>query len=190
MGGGLAKLKNKKHELFCQEYLIDLNATQAYLRTGYKVSDEVARANACKLLTNANVEARIAELMDKRVERTEITADKVLKEYAKIGFADIKDFVEFKTAKSIVGQDNDGEDVYDWRVILAVKDSSEIDGSMISEVSISRDGTFKFKLHDKMNALEKIGKHLNMFDVKADKFEDAEKLTLLRSIFGGVKDGT
>lgn len=163
----MAKLKNKKHELFCQEYLIDLNATKAAERAGY--SAKTANEQGARLLANVSVQSRISELMTKREKRTEITQDRVLQEYAKIGFSDIKNFVEFKTAKSVVGQDNDGEDIIDWRIVLAVKDSKEVDGILISEVSIAKDGTFKFKLHDKMNALEKMGKHLNMWDKSSEQ---------------------
>jgi phage terminase small subunit len=76
----------------------------------------------------------------------------------------MKDFLEFRTAKTVVDHDRiTGEPIIDYAQILNVKDSDEVDGSLISEVSISKDGTFKFKLHDKLNALEKAGKHLGMF---------------------------
>jgi phage terminase small subunit len=67
-----------KQELFIKEYLVDLNATQAYLRAGYNVSESVAKANASRLLTNANVARAIAEASQKRADKLELTAEWVL----------------------------------------------------------------------------------------------------------------
>ena len=68
-----------KQQRFVDEYLIDLNATQAYIRAGYAVkSDDVASATASKLLRNAKVQEAIAKAQNKRSERTEITQDYVL----------------------------------------------------------------------------------------------------------------
>jgi phage terminase small subunit len=79
-GGGedvMSKLTDKQ-EAFVREYMIDLNATQAYLRAGYKVSDNVARANASRLLTNANIHARIEQLQADRAKKLELDANWVL----------------------------------------------------------------------------------------------------------------
>jgi len=68
-----------KQEMFIREYLIDLNATQAYIRAGYNVkSEDVAAVNANRLLSNAKIQAEIQQAMDKRAEKTGITADFVL----------------------------------------------------------------------------------------------------------------
>lgn len=67
-----------KQKRFADEYLIDMNATQAYLRAGYKVKEEVARANASRLLTNANVSAYIKERQEELSKKTELTQEWVL----------------------------------------------------------------------------------------------------------------
>lgn len=67
-----------KQEAFVREYLIDLNATQAYIRAGYKVSEEVARRNGHRLLTNADVASAIEEAQAKRAEESNISAKYVL----------------------------------------------------------------------------------------------------------------
>lgn len=72
----MAKL-NAKQEMFCKEYLIDLNATQAAIRAGY--SERTASATASRLLKNVNVLARVKELKDKRAEELELDAYWVLK---------------------------------------------------------------------------------------------------------------
>ena len=63
--------------MFCREYLIDLNATQAAIRAGY--SERTAKSQGSRLLTNANVLARIKELKDKRADELELDAYWVLK---------------------------------------------------------------------------------------------------------------
>lgn len=84
----------KKQKIFADEYLIDLNAARAYKEAYPKVKkDESARVNGSKLLTNTNVAAYIGQRMDERSKRTEISQDRVLQELAKIGFANVTDFV-------------------------------------------------------------------------------------------------
>ncbi len=63
---------NDKHEVFCKEYLIDLNGNQAAIRAGY--APDSARITASKLLTDANILARIKELMDERSKNLMIDA--------------------------------------------------------------------------------------------------------------------
>ncbi|WP_249871627.1 terminase small subunit [Oceanobacillus saliphilus] len=72
----MAKL-TAKQELFCHEYIVDLNATQAAIRAGY--SERTARVTASKLLAKANISARVKELKDKRAEKLELDAYWVLK---------------------------------------------------------------------------------------------------------------
>lgn len=71
----MSKLTDKQ-EMFCREYLIDLNATQAAIRAGY--SQKTANAQAGRLLVNVSIQNRIAELKEERNKRTGIDADWVL----------------------------------------------------------------------------------------------------------------
>ncbi|MEH5098969.1 terminase small subunit [Atlantibacter hermannii] len=71
-----------KQEMFCREYLIDLNATQAAIRAGY--SDGSARNQAHRLMTNDDILQRIAELNQDRLKRTNIDADYVLRQAVKL----------------------------------------------------------------------------------------------------------
>jgi len=66
-----------KQKLFANEYLIDLNATQAAIRAGY--SEKTARSQGQRLLTNVDIQALTSQCIDKRTERTEIDADYVLR---------------------------------------------------------------------------------------------------------------
>ena len=73
---------------FCEEYLIDLNATQAAIRTGY--SEKTANEQGARLLANVSVQEKIAELKAERSKRTEITQDSVIQELAAVARAEVK----------------------------------------------------------------------------------------------------
>lgn len=85
-----------KQEMFVKEYLVDLNATQAYLRAGYKVSENVAAVNGKRMLSNAKIDAAVQEAIKKRSDRTEITADKVLQRWWDIATADPNDIIHLR----------------------------------------------------------------------------------------------
>lgn len=67
---------NARQDMFCKEYLIDLNATQAAIRAGY--SERTAKSQGSRLLTNADILARVKELKDKRADELELDAYWVL----------------------------------------------------------------------------------------------------------------
>jgi len=67
---------------FCDEYMIDMNGAAAYLRAGYNCSEETARANASRLLANANIKEEISKRQQKVQETTEFNAEWVLNELA------------------------------------------------------------------------------------------------------------
>lgn len=140
-----------KQRLFVLEYLVDLNATQAAIRAGY--SQKNAQKIGPELLGKTGVAAAIEKAMQKREKRIEITADRVLQELARIGFSDLGDFVDIAPSG------------------ITVKDGSQIDTKALSEVTerTTKDGkTVTFKLHDKVNALLHIGRHLAMFTDKTE----------------------
>ena len=72
----MAALKNPRHELFCQEYIIDFNGTQAAIRAGY--SPKTARVQASQLLTRPDISARVHELKKERMDRLSIDQDAVV----------------------------------------------------------------------------------------------------------------
>ncbi|MBE6943817.1 MAG: terminase small subunit [Ruminococcaceae bacterium] len=74
----VAELENKRHERFCQEYLVDLNGTQAAIRAGYK--ERNAASQASDLLRNPNILARVGELRKEQRERLALNADFVVLE--------------------------------------------------------------------------------------------------------------
>ncbi len=78
------------HERFAHEYVIDLNATQAYIRAGYKARGHSAEVNAQRLLRNAEVQMLIAALQRDRLQGMELTQERVLRELARLAFSDIR----------------------------------------------------------------------------------------------------
>lgn len=85
-----------KQQRFCDEYLIDLNATQAAIRAGY--SPGTAEQAASRLLTIVKVSDEIAREMAERSKRTGINQDRVVKELAKLAFVNIADVVDLENA--------------------------------------------------------------------------------------------
>ena len=81
-----------KQARFCEEYMIDLNATQAAIRAGY--SPKTAREQAPRLLANVSIQNRIAQLQAEQSRRTGVSADRVVRELAKIAFANASDLID------------------------------------------------------------------------------------------------
>lgn len=145
---------NPKQAIFVREYLIDKNATKAAIRAGYsaKTADRIGP----ELLGNSCVEAAVNKALIKQQERTEVTADRVLRELAAIAFADTRKLyredgsikspgeLDDRTASALAGidtEERDGEDGY-------------------------RAYTRKVKQWDKVKALELLGKHLGLYPTR------------------------
>lgn len=161
-----------KQKAFCEEYLIDLNATQAAIRAGYSVDS--AKEIGCENLTKPNIQILISELKAVRSKRCEISQDNVLKELAKIGFADIRDFYNSN------GQLKLPSDLSDQAAAsLSGIDIDEIFGfNPESEQKEKIGETKKIKLHNKITALDLLGRHLGIFE-KDNKQRSSEGLKLI-----------
>lgn len=157
---------NPKQERFCKEYVIDLNGTQAAIRAGY--SENTANEQAARLLADVSIQNYVKRLQNKISERLEITADMVVQELAKIGFANTHDFV------------TDGNSIVDISKLERVKVAS-VSGVKVTEIE-SEFGSKKItelKFHDKVSALEKLGKHLGVFEKdNAQKKIDVKTLVI------------
>lgn len=78
----MAALVNKRHEKFCHEYIKDMNATQAAIRTGY--SEKTAKMQGSRLMTNDDIKARVKELRDAYFNENIMTAQQVEYELTRI----------------------------------------------------------------------------------------------------------
>lgn len=148
-------LPNARHERFAQELAKGKSATEAYQLAGYKPDGK----NAARLTKNDGVAARVAELQERSAARAEISKAAVLAELAKIGFANMADYMR-------AGPDGDPyldfskltRDQAAALVECTVEDFKEGRGENARDVR-----RVKFKLADKRSALVDIGKHLGMF---------------------------
>jgi len=167
----MAKL-TAKQQRFCDEYLIDLNATQAAIRAGYSAKN--ADKIGSELLGKTRVAEYIEERKADRVKRTEITQDMVLKELANIAFSNAADYASVIEKQAMVDvngvmvpmHDAEGNPVM-YRTVEPVltENLTEDQQKVLAVIKKGRDG-FEVKPHDKVRALELLGKHLGMWTDK------------------------
>jgi phage terminase small subunit len=159
---------SRKHELFVAEYLISTNATKAAIAAGY--AENSAAVTGCKLLRKANIQAAIEAETAKRFTKLEITAERVLKELARIAFFDPR---KLFNADGSPKQINELDD--DTAAVIAGLQVQELlagTGDNKHAHSLSR----KYKLADKRGALELLGKRLNLFNGKNDAADILEQM--------------
>lgn len=149
----MAKL-TPKQQLFVDEYLVDLNATQAAIRAGYSVKN--AGKIGSELLQKTRIKAAIDKAMAERSRRTGITQDRVLRELAKVAFVNATDVINMDDA-TLKGDANRE----DTAAIASVKVKTipGEEGDIVER---------EVKMCDKLKALELIGKHLGMFTDKVN----------------------
>lgn len=150
-----------KRERFCQEYIIDFNATRA--ARDAKFSKRTARSQGQRLLTNVYIQARIAELLKDRSERTKITQDMVLKELAGLLTSDIADFVELEEGGNLkikpFSEIKEGK----TRVIKSIKEDRIMkDDPRSKDDAVIIHDKVTYTLHGKEKAIELSMKHLGM----------------------------
>ena len=134
-----------KQLAFVSEYLKDLNATKAALRSGFSPRSAGTQGNA--LLQKPEISAAIQEGQQDAAARNEVTVDRIVQEYARIAFANLTDFAN----------------VTDGEVVVEDTDTMPLDKTaVLSELAQTKDGVH-LKLHDKGKALDALGKHLGMF---------------------------
>jgi len=150
-----------KQKRFVQEYLVDLNATAAAKRAGYK-DPNIGR----QLITKNNVSVAIEVAMRNRQTRTEITQDMVIAELAKLGFFDIRKMFDKDGKPLDISQLDD--DTAAALVGLDVQDVYESDGDEKQFIGYVK----KYKMADKLKALELLGKHLGTWEPKDDGPKD------------------
>lgn len=142
-----------KQKRFVAEYLVDLNATAAAKRAGY--SQKTAHSIGQENLTKPEIQSAIQEEQTERQRRTKITQDMVLREAAKLAFFDIRKMFD-KNGKPLDITELD-DDTAAALVGLDVQDISDNDGDYVGFVK-------KYKMADKLRALELLGKHTGAFE--------------------------
>ena len=151
------KRLTEKQKRFCEEYLVDLNATQAAIRAGY--AQRTAYSQGQRLLKNVEIQSRISELRERQSKRTEITADRVIEELAAIAFTD----------RSELASINDKGYV----AVNPTNKWSKEAKKAVSSIKESQNG-IEVKSYDKLRALELLGKHFGIFESKQNS--DTEEI--------------
>lgn len=149
----MAKL-TEKQQCFVDEYLIDLNATQAAIRAGY--SAKTAQEQGYQLLQKTSVQQAISEQMAERSKRTGVNQDRVMMELAKIAFVNAADVINSDDA-TIKAEATADDTAAIQSVKVKVIPTKEGEG-------VERE----IRLNDKLKALELLGKHLGMWNDKSD----------------------
>lgn len=154
-----------KQERFTQEYLIDLNATQAAIRAGY--SERTANEQGARLLANVSVRSAIEAAKAARAERTHITQDRVLQELARIAFFDLRTlYREDGSLKAMNELDDDAAAVLAGVDVVETKGNAAMGG----EDGLRHIPEFvkKVKIPDKVGALGLAMRHLGMLKDKQE----------------------
>lgn len=147
-----------KRELFCQEYMKDLNATAAAKRAGY--SAKTANEQATYLLGIPAIQAYIKKLKKKMADRNEDLTQRVIDELAKIAFSNVQDFIE---------NDNKVLDLskvenHKAAAVSSIKKTTKRFDTLDEETDDIIQETVEFRLWDKGAALERLGRHLGIFE--------------------------
>lgn len=142
----MAKL-NERQKRFVQEYLVDLNATAAAKRAGY--SEKTAYSMGQRLLKKVEIQTAIQKRQEKLQGKLEITQERVLEELAAVAFANGTDFVTITKNGKVQ--------------ITPTEDVAEDKRKAVASIKEGQKGV-EIKLHDKVRALELLGKHLGVFD--------------------------
>lgn len=146
---------NDKQRRFCEEYLIDLNATQAAIRAGY--SEASARQIGTENLSKPAVQSYISELQKERAERTQITADRVLREVANIAFSNIADFMHMNADGNVTWKSWDELTPDQTKLVSEVSQTVTESGGT---AKINR----KIKMYCKDTALYNLMRHLGLYE--------------------------
>lgn len=163
----------EKQKRFCDEYLIDLNATRAYKAAYPRVKkDTVAATNGGRMLRNAEVAEYISCRQQERQERTEITQDRVVRELAAVAFADVTEVASVR---------------YGVVRLRSTDELTEEQRRAIAGIKETQAGV-EIKFNDKLKALELLGRHLGMFKDKVEVSGLAEEQSKLAELLQQRRD--
>ncbi len=163
-----------KQRLFCIYYIRCFNATKAYQKA-YNTDYATAMVGGSRLLGKDKIKREIMHLKQDRLNREFFSEEDIFQKYINIAYADITDFTEFGSKEIEIPNSEAGESKKVMVSYVNLKDSKEIDGTLVSEVSKGKDGV-KVKLADRMKALQWLSDHMSL----ATEKQQAE-IALLKS---------
>lgn len=148
-----------KQRLFCLHYVRCFNATKAYQKA-YGCGYDVANAEGYKLLVNPCIIHEIRRLKQNRLNREMLDEHDIFQKYMDIAFADITDYVAFGT-REVQYTDKSGVERTVQVPFVDLKESSGVDGTLVSEVKQGKEGA-SIKLADRLRALDWLASHMGM----------------------------
>ncbi|BDR66989.1 phage terminase small subunit [Clostridium tetani] len=149
-----------KQRLFCVYYIKYFNATKSYQKA-YKCDYITANTNGPRLLVNACIKKEIQRLKEGRLNRAMLEPEDIFQKFIDIAFADISDYVTFGRKEIEVDKDEEDNPVMIEVNYVDFKNSNEVDGTLISEVSQGKNGV-SVKLQDKMKAMKWLADHMDL----------------------------
>ena len=167
-----------KHERFVAEYLVDLNAAQAAIRAGY--SPKTAKEQGARLLTNANIQIAVQERRKEHQANTGLTVERVLTEAMRLAFFDIRKLTDAEGNPIPINQLDDDTAAAIQGLELATERMRGDEGGAETVVR-------KYKVADKNAALERLFKHLGLFQKDNDQNNPAKALQALMDMVDGSK---
>lgn len=151
---------NAKQKRFAKEYLIDLNATRAYIAAGY--SEKGAGQSAFTLLKNPEIQALIQAGQSRQEEKLDISGGRVLSELSKLAFANMLDYIRVKEGEAYVDLSTltreQAAAIQEVTTESYVIDNESKDGEQAKVIT-----KVKFKLSDKVRSLELLGRYHKLF---------------------------
>lgn len=151
-----------KEQRFAEEYLVDLNATQAAIRAGY--SETSAHSIGFDNLRKPEIDSMIQKLKAERSKRTEITADRTLQEIAKRAYNGFSAFIRVdKDGQPQIDLSACGADQLDCLTETSTETVWEKDGDDLTRVRKA-----KIKAADNGKYLEMLMRHLGQFNDKSE----------------------
>lgn len=174
-----------KQQLFCLYFIKCFNATKAYQKA-YGCSYNTAAVEGCRLLKNPKIKDLIRTMKQERFTKDYLTQEDIFQKYMDIAFSDVGDYVRFGRKQMPQWREENGEYVpvidpntgkqkiieYNY---IDLKESEEIDTSILAEVSDGKSG-IKVKMQDQLKALEWLSTHMDMATL-----EQRAKIDLLRA---------
>lgn len=194
-----------KQRLFCLYFVKCFNATKAYQKA-YGCDEYSARTNASRLITNDNIKEEIQRLKQEKLNQSFLSESDIFQKYMDIAFSDITEYLEFgqeevpiMTAFGPIKDKETGEVFTKIVNSVRFKDSSNVDGTIISEVKQGKDGA-SIKLADRMKALDWLTAHMDIateeqkariakYKADAMRNEDTEKPIQIKFVKASDKHG-
>lgn len=148
-----------RREQFVEAFVTNFNASEAARKIG--ASTKSSRVTGHRMMEDPAVQVMIQQRLKKRSKRYEATLDRLVREYSTIAFSDIGDYVDWepgnvsiKSKKDITRRAR--------RAVAEIKETFHAEGG----------ANITVKMHDKMKALDSLGRYLGMFEEGGQRDED------------------